>query len=98
MHPAKSFISQRKGRMQLSISQEVLDRIEPLREEVNFSAEAEQLFSAIAERIERRKWVERNSDALREHGKAIAQTGVAGAEFDRIEAHAISDLPESRQQ
>lgn len=84
MHPAKSFISQRKGRMQLSISQEVLDRIEPLREEVNFSAEAEQLFSAIAERIERRKWVERNSDALREHGETIARTGLAGAEFDRI--------------
>lgn len=84
MHPTKSYISQRKGRMQLSISQEVLDRIEPLRNEVNFSAEAEQLFSAIAERIERRKWVERNSAALHEHGEAIAQTGLAGAEFDRI--------------
>lgn len=51
---------------------------------VNFSAEAEQLFSAIAERVERQKWVERNSDALREHGKVIAQTGLAGTEFDRL--------------
>ena len=84
MQPTRSYISQRKGRMQLSISQEVLDRIEPLRNEVNFSAEAEQLFSAIAERIERRKWVERNSDALHEHGEVIAQTGLAGTEFDRI--------------
>jgi antitoxin CcdA len=84
MQPTKSYISQRKGRMQLSISQEVLDRIEPLRDEVNFSAEAEQLFSAIAERFERKKWVERNSDALREHGKVIAQTGLAGVDFDRI--------------
>lgn len=84
MQSTKSYISQRKGRMQLSISQEVLDRIEPLRDEVNFSAEAEQLFSAIAERFERKKWVERNSDALREHGKVIAQTGLAGVDFDRI--------------
>lgn len=35
MQPAKIYISQRKGRMQLSISQAVLDRIEPLRDEVN---------------------------------------------------------------
>lgn len=84
MPPVKSYISPRKGRIQLSISQDVLDRIEPLREEVNFSAEAEQLFSAIAERLERQKWVERNSDALREHGKVIAQSGLAGADFDRI--------------
>jgi antitoxin CcdA len=84
MQSTKSYISQRKGRMQLSISQEVLDRIEPLRDEVNFSAEAEQLFSAIAERFERKKWVERNSDALREHGKVIARTGLAGVDFDRI--------------
>jgi hypothetical protein len=58
MQPIKGTSSQRKGRMQLSISQEVLDRIEPLREEVNFSAEAEQLFSAIATRVERQKWVQ----------------------------------------
>lgn len=81
---AKTYHSQRKGRMQLSISQEVLDRIEPLREEINFSAEAEQLFSVIADRVERQKWVERNSEALREHGKVISQTGLAGADFDRI--------------
>ena len=84
MQPIKGTSSQRKGRMQLSISQEVLDRIEPLREEVNFSAEAEQLFSAIATRVERQKWVQRNSEALYEHGRVIAQTGLAGTEFDRI--------------
>lgn len=84
MPPAKNYLSQRKGRMQLSISQEVLDRIEPLREEINFSAEAEHLFSVIADRVERRKWVERNAKALREHGKVISQTGLAGADFDRI--------------
>ena len=83
-HQTKSYISQRKGRMQLSISQDVLDRIEPLRDEVNFSAEAEQLFAAIAERIERRKWVERNSEALIERGNLIAKSGIAGSEFDRI--------------
>lgn len=84
MQPTNTYISQRKGRMQLSISQEILDRIEPLRNEVNFSAEAEQLFSAIAERFERQQWLERNDEALREHGKLIAATGLAGAEFERI--------------
>jgi antitoxin CcdA len=81
---SKAYPSQRKGRMQLSISQEVLDRIEPLREEINFSAEAEQLFAALADRVERQKWVERNTESLIAHGKAIAHTGLAGAEFDRI--------------
>lgn len=84
MQSIKNHIAQRKGRMQLSISQEVLDRIEPLREEVNFSAEAERLFSAIAERIERQKWVERNADALVDHGERLAHSGLAGTEFDRI--------------
>ncbi len=84
MQFAKNPASPRKGRMQLSISQEILDRIEPLRDEINFSAEAEQLFAEIATRIERQKWVERNAEALREHGQAIARSGLAGAEFDRI--------------
>jgi len=84
MHHTKPYISQRKGRIQLSISQEVLDRIEPLRDEVNFSAEAEQLFASIAERIERKNWVERNSDALKQHGQILAATGLAGTEFERI--------------
>ena len=84
MLPTKDYIAQRKGRMQLSISQQVLDRIEPLRSEVNFSAEAEQLFTAIADRIERQQWLARNSDALRAHGQVIAQTGLAGAEFEPI--------------
>lgn len=84
MQTVKTYQTPRKGRMQLSISQEVLDRIEPLRQEVNFSIEAERLFCAIADRIERQKWLERNSEALCEHGKMIAQTGLAGADFDRI--------------
>lgn len=84
MSLAKTYSSQRKGRMQLSISQEVLDRIEPLRDEVNFSAEAEQLFAALADRVERQRWVERNAEALSERGKALARSGLAGTEFDRI--------------
>lgn len=84
MPSTKNYVSQRKGRMQLSISQEVLDRIEPLRDEVNFSAEAERLFSALAERIERQKWLERNSAALHARADVIAQTGLAGAEFERL--------------
>lgn len=84
MQTVKTYQMPRKGRMQLSISQDVLDRIEPLREEINFSAEAEQLFAAIADRVERQKWLESNSEALRERGKVLAQTGLAGADFDRI--------------
>ena len=84
MHTSKALITQRKGRIQLSISQDVLDRIEPLRDEVNFSAEAERLFLEIAERCERRRWVERNATSLSDRGRVIAQTGLAGAEFDRI--------------
>lgn len=84
MQTVKTYQTPRKGRMQLSISQDVLDRIEPLREEINFSVEAEHLFSAIADRVERQKWLERNAQALLEHGKVIAQTGLAGADFDRI--------------
>lgn len=84
MQTIKTYQTPRKGRMQLSISQELLDRINPLREEINFSAEAEQLFTAIVDRVERQKWLERNSEALVERGKVIAQTGLAGADFDRI--------------
>lgn len=84
MLTSKNHIPQRKGRMQLSISQELLDRMEPLRDQVNFSAEAEQRFAEIVSQVERQQWVERNSEALREHGKMIAHTGLAGAEFERI--------------
>lgn len=80
----KSHSQQRKGRMQLSISQELLDRMEPLRDQVNFSAEAEHRFAEIVDQVERRQWVERNSEALIERGKVIAKTGLAGAEFEPI--------------
>lgn len=74
----------RKGRISLSIDQDILDRLEPYKQDINFSAEAERLFAAILMRLENRNWVQRNSDALIEHGKAIAKTGLAGEEFDRI--------------
>lgn len=45
MQQAQTPYAQRKGRLQLSISQEILDRIEPLREEINFSAEVELLLN-----------------------------------------------------
>jgi post-segregation antitoxin (ccd killing protein) len=31
-----------------------------------------------------RDWLERNAEALAAHGKLIAETGLAGEEFDRI--------------
>jgi hypothetical protein len=36
------------------------------------------------EEFENRSWAERNAKALAAHGKDIARTGLAGAEFDRI--------------
>lgn len=63
----------------MSMSQEIRDRIEPLRDEVNLSAEVEQLFRTLAERCERKKWFERNAEALCERGKAIARAELAGA-------------------
>ncbi len=74
----------RKGQISLSIDQDILDRLEPYKQDINFSAEAERLFTAILMRLEDRNWVQRNSDALIEHGNAIAKTGLAGEEFDRI--------------
>ena len=74
----------RKGRLSLSIDQELLDRLEPYKQQINFSAQAEQLFSRMLEELENRAWAERNADALSAHGKDIAATGLAGAEFDRI--------------
>jgi post-segregation antitoxin (ccd killing protein) len=74
----------RKGRLSLSISQELLDRLEPYKAQINLSAQTEKLLAQLVEAAENRAWLERNSDALIEHGKTIAATGLAGEEFDRI--------------
>ncbi len=74
----------KKGRLSLSIDQSLLDRLEPYKQQINLSAQTEKFLSAMLEEIENRAWVERNSDALIAHGRVIAATGLAGAEYDRI--------------
>lgn len=74
----------KKGRLSLSINQNLLDRLEPYKQQVNFSAQAEQLLARILEELENRTWAERNADALARHGADISMTGLAGTEFDRI--------------
>lgn len=74
----------KKGRLSLSINQNLLDRLEPFKQQVNFSAQAEQLLARMLEELENRAWAERNAEALAAHGMDIAMTGLAGAEFDRI--------------
>jgi antitoxin CcdA len=74
----------KKGRLSLSINQNLLDRLEPYKQQINFSAQAEQLLARMLEELENRTWAERNSEALAAHGKDISATGLAGAEFDRI--------------
>ena len=73
-----------KGRLSLSISQELLDRLEPYKQQINLSAHTEALLAQLLETLENRAWLERNSEALTEYGKMIARTGLAGEEFDRI--------------
>lgn len=74
----------KKGRLSLSINQDLLDRFEPYKKQVNFSAQAEQLLALMLEELENRAWAERNAEALGAHGAEIAATGLAGAEFERI--------------
>ncbi|MDO9449832.1 MAG: type II toxin-antitoxin system CcdA family antitoxin [Rugosibacter sp.] len=74
----------KKGRLSLSINQSLLDRLEPYKQQINFSAQAEQLLARMLEELEHRTWAERNAKALAAHGMDIAATGLAGAEFDRI--------------
>jgi len=74
----------RKGRLSLSINQNLLDRLEPFKQQINFSAQAEQLLAQILEEFENRAWAERNAEALIAHGRDISRTGLAGTEFDRI--------------
>ena len=74
----------KKGRLSLSINQDLLDRLEPFKQQVNFSAQAEQLLARLLEELENRAWAESNAEALLAHGKDISMTGLAGSEFDRI--------------
>lgn len=74
----------KKGRLSLSINQNLLDRLEPYKQQINFSAQAEQLLTRILEELENRSWAERNSEALTAHGNLISSTGLAGTEFERI--------------
>ncbi len=74
----------RKGRLSLSISRDLLDRLEPYKQQVNLSAQAEQLLERILENLENRAWAQRNAEALDAHGRDIAATGLAGEEFDRV--------------
>ena len=68
----------------MSINQSLLNRLEPFKQQVNFSAHAEKLLARLLEEFENRAWAERNTEALAAHGKDISVTGLAGAEFDRI--------------
>lgn len=74
----------KKGRLSLSINQSLLDRLAPYKQQINFSAQAEQLLAHILEELENRTWAERNSEALTTRGKVISSTGLAGTEFERI--------------
>ncbi len=76
--------SGKKGRLSLSISQELLDRFEPYKQQVNFSAQAELMLARMLAELENRSWAERNAEALAAHGADIALSGLAGAEFERI--------------
>ena len=82
--PATELNTSRKGRLSLSISQELLDRLEPYKQQINLSAHTEAMLAQLLETLENRAWLERNSEALTEYGKMIARTGLAGEEFDRI--------------
>jgi antitoxin CcdA len=82
--PAVHDHASKKGRLSLSINQDLLNRLEPYKQRINLSAEAEQLFGRLVEDLENHAWAERNADALVAHGRDIAATGLAGAEFDRI--------------
>ena len=74
----------KKGRLSLSIDQGLLNRLEPYKQRINLSAQAEQFLARMLDELENRAWAERNAQALEAHGRDIAATGLAGAEFERI--------------
>ena len=74
----------KKGRLSLSISQELLDRLEPYKRQLNLSAHVEQMLTRLVENMEHRSWVGKDAEEIIRHGRDIAATGLAGEEFDRI--------------
>jgi antitoxin CcdA len=74
----------KKGRLSLSIDQTLLHRLEPYKNQINLSAQAEVFFTDLLQKLENRSWLERNAEALSAHGQDIAATGLAGEEFERI--------------
>lgn len=74
----------KKGRVTLSVNQDLLDKLEPYKQQVNLSAQAEILFSEMLTRLEHQAWAIRNDSALRQHGEEILKNGLAGAEFSRV--------------
>ena len=74
----------KKGRVTLTVNQDLLDKLEPYKQEVNLSAQAELLFADMLEKLENRAWVMRNDVKLRQHGEEIRKNGLAGAEFIRV--------------
>ncbi len=74
----------KKGRLSLSIDQDLLDKLEPYKQQINLSAQVEGFFTRMLEEIENRAWAERNANALAAHGRDIAATGLAGEEFERV--------------
>jgi antitoxin CcdA len=74
----------KKGRLSLSINQDLLDKLEPYKQQINLSAQAELFFTRMLEEIENRAWADRNAAALTAHGRDIATTGLAGEEFERV--------------
>jgi antitoxin CcdA len=82
--PTPLSTASKKGRLSLSINQDLLERLEPYKQQINLSAQAERLFARMLEELENRTWVERNAESIEAHGRDIAVTGLAGAEFERI--------------
>ena len=82
--PTPASRTTQKGRRSLSIRQDLLDRLEPFKHRINLSAQTEQTLLRLIEELEHRDWAERNAEALAAHGRDIAATGLAGAEFERL--------------
>ena len=74
----------KQGQLLISVHQEILDRLEPFKGKVNLSVQTERFLSNMLDCLESPSWVERNAEALKAHGRDIAATGLAGAEFERI--------------
>lgn len=60
----------RKAVLVVDQSKNLLDRLEPCKQQINFSAHAAQLLARMLEELENRTWVEHNTEALAAHGIA----------------------------